>query len=251
MPGYDLLPVPTGDTSLFPNGFPEDQHPILVTSGLQNDIRINVVLPLQIEALLSAQYSVPYVDRLGDGQSAFQYQLNNYIGGLDGQNTMSLVPALVGTAAGTPAVPATFDPNEEAYNSFPTGTYSSLVKQIGVFNALSGPSVQGEAFDLISDNEPTTMYTEKAFQAMNNQPLILQGLLALQCLRNNVYFNDTQFMEPVLRSGNVTFGTAVKSPLKQQVYEDAGAYAAVGQVLGHNPESCEDAIANNDPNASM
>ena len=93
MPGYDLLPVPQ-DESLFPNGFPEDQHPVLVTNGLQNDIRITAVLPLQIKALLSAQYSVPYVDRLGNGKDAFQYQLNNYIGGIDGQNTMSLVPGM-------------------------------------------------------------------------------------------------------------------------------------------------------------
>ncbi|KAI7219818.1 hypothetical protein KC333_g2710 [Hortaea werneckii] len=250
VPGYDLLPVPQDD-SLFPNGFPEDQHPILVTNGLQNDIRITVVLPLQIKALLSAQYSVPYVDRLGNGKDAFQYQLNNYIGGIDGQNTMSLVPALVGSATGTPAVPATFDPNDKAYNVYPTGEYSSLVKQIGVFNALSGPSVQGEAFDIYSNNEPTEIYTPKAFRAMNNQPLILQGLVAALCLRNNYYFNDTQFMEPALRSESVTFGSAVKSPLKNQVYKDQGAYAAVAQILGHNPESCSDAIANNDPAASQ
>ncbi|RMY93523.1 hypothetical protein D0861_01904 [Hortaea werneckii] len=250
VPGYDLLPVPQDD-SLFPNGFPEGQHPILVTNGLQNDIRITAVLPLQIKALLSAQYSVPYVDRLGNGKDAFQYQLNNYIGGIDGQNTMSLVPALVGSATGTPAVPATFDPNDQAYNTFPTGQYSSLVKQIGVFNFLSGPSIQGEAFDIYASNEPTDMYTPKAFRALNNQPLILQGLVATLCLRNNYYFNNTQFMEPVLRSENVTFGSAVKSPLKNQVYQNQGAYAAVAQILGHNPESCSDAIANNDPAASQ
>ncbi|KAI7537473.1 hypothetical protein KC331_g10906 [Hortaea werneckii] len=250
VPDYDLLPVPQDD-SLFPNGFPEDQHPILVTNGFQNDIRITVVLPLQIKALLSAQYSVPYVDRLGNGKDAFQYQLNNYIGGIDGQNTMSLVPALVGSATGTPAVPATFDPNDQAYNVYPTGEYSSLVKQIGVFNFLSGPSIQGEAFDIYSSNEPTEMYTHKAFRAMNNQPLILQGLVAKLCLRNNYYFNDTQFMEPALLSESVTFGSAVKSPLKNQVYKDQGAYAAVAQILGHNPESCSDAIANNDPAASQ
>lgn len=121
------------------------------------------------------------------------------------------------------------------------------MKQIGVFNALSGPSVQGEAFDLYSSNTPTTTYTPKAFKAMNNQPLILQGLVSTMCLRNNYYFNDTRFMEPVLRSGSVTFGSAVKSELKGQVYEDQGAFAAVAQILGHNPESCEDAIAKNDP----
>jgi len=83
---------------------------------------------------------------------------------------------------------------------------------------------------------------------MNNQPLILQGLASAFCLRNNIYFNDTQFMQPVLRSGNVTFGTTpiVSSELGTSPYVDQGAYAAVGQIVGHNPESCESAVANND-----
>jgi len=72
VPTYKLLPVPTTDTSLFHNGFNESEHPILIVSCYQNDIRMTAVLPLQITALLSAQFSVPYVDRLGDGRSAFQ-----------------------------------------------------------------------------------------------------------------------------------------------------------------------------------
>jgi len=72
------------------------------------------------------------------------------------------------------------------------------------------------------------------------------------CLRNNLYFNDTRFMEPRLRIAQVTFGAAPVIPkaLGLQVFDGQGAYEAVAQIVGQNPESCEEAIERNDAFAS-
>jgi hypothetical protein len=67
---YPLLTPPYSDTTLFPQGFPPNAHPVLVSSGYDNDIRM---ASLQIPALKSASIYVPYTDRLGDGKTAFNY----------------------------------------------------------------------------------------------------------------------------------------------------------------------------------
>jgi len=67
---YPLLTPPYSDTTLFPKGFPPNAHPVLVSSGYDNDIRM---ASLQIPALKSASIYVPYTDRLGDGKTAFNY----------------------------------------------------------------------------------------------------------------------------------------------------------------------------------
>lgn len=67
---YPLLTPPYSDTTLFPQGFPSNTHPVLVNSGYDNDIRM---ASLQIPALKSASIYVPYTDRLMDGQTPFNY----------------------------------------------------------------------------------------------------------------------------------------------------------------------------------
>lgn len=67
---YPLLTPPFSDTTLFPQGFPPNAHPVLVSSGYDNDIRM---ASLQIPALKSASIYVPYTDRLRDGMTAFNY----------------------------------------------------------------------------------------------------------------------------------------------------------------------------------
>lgn len=67
---YPLLTPPFPDTTLFPKGFPSNAHPVLVSSGYNNDIRM---ASLQIPALKSASIYVPYTDRLGNGMTAFNY----------------------------------------------------------------------------------------------------------------------------------------------------------------------------------
>lgn len=162
--------------------------------------------------------------------------------------------ALVGSLGGTLAVPAVFDPESAAYTISPTGEHSALVKQnLGLFNTISGPSLQGEAVDLYTNSTPTARYTPHAFHTLYNQPLILSGALSTMCLRNNLYFNDTRFMEPKLRTSQVTFGAypVIPKALDSQVYDGQGAYEAVAQVVGHNPEECEEAIESNDAFASQ
>lgn len=87
---YPLLPVPTDDKSLFPNGFPAGKHPILVSSYYGSDIRLFGIL--QIESLFGGAVYAPFVDRLGDGKTPFQFPLINLVGGVNGQDLGALVP---------------------------------------------------------------------------------------------------------------------------------------------------------------
>ena len=87
---YKLLPLPTSDATLFPNGFPAGQFPVIVSSGLESDIRMS---SLQLmSSLLQGSVRVPYVDRLGDGKTPFQFSVEQYIGGVNGQDVSGLVP---------------------------------------------------------------------------------------------------------------------------------------------------------------
>ena len=65
-------------------------HPVLVTIDEESDIRMSA---LQIPTpLLAGSIVVPYVDRLGDGETGFQFSVKQYIGGYDGDNISGLVP---------------------------------------------------------------------------------------------------------------------------------------------------------------
>lgn len=65
-------------------------HPVVVSHYYGSDIRLFDIL--QIEALLSGQVYVPFVDRLSDGQTPFQFPLISLIGGTNGQDLMATVP---------------------------------------------------------------------------------------------------------------------------------------------------------------
>lgn len=81
---YKLVPLPTSDKSLFPNGYPAGTHPVLVYAGYGNDIRQTIAgVPAYIPNLLSAQVNIPYVDRLGDGKTPFSRTVAGYIAGPD------------------------------------------------------------------------------------------------------------------------------------------------------------------------
>lgn len=63
---------------------------MLVSIYLDNDIRMTA---LQIPTpLLSASIQVPYVDRLGDGETGFLFSVKQYIGGYDGDDVSGYVP---------------------------------------------------------------------------------------------------------------------------------------------------------------
>ena len=43
-------------------------------------------------SLLGASVYVPYVDRLGDGKTPFQYSVKQYISGINGDSVAGLLP---------------------------------------------------------------------------------------------------------------------------------------------------------------
>ncbi|KAL8730117.1 MAG: hypothetical protein Q9166_004316 [cf. Caloplaca sp. 2 TL-2023] len=244
---YPLLTPPFADKSLFPTGFPANTHPVLVATGFQNDIRM---ANLQIPFLLGGNIYVPYTDRLKDGKTPFNYAVQNYIGGVDGKDVQGLVPSLVGTLEGTTIFVASFAPNNDAYAPIASNPneFTAQVKQVIIPNPISGPSVKPEAFDFDFITAKSPLYTARTFHAMINQPQTLNNLL---CQRNPYYFNET-FAEPKLRSGNVTLygptAGAAPSALAGR-YIKQGGYSASGEMVGYNPETCENAAARADPKA--
>ncbi|KAL8935689.1 MAG: hypothetical protein Q9216_005301 [Gyalolechia sp. 2 TL-2023] len=244
---YPLITPPFADKTLFPKGFPANTHPVVVSTGYQNDIRM---MALQIPALLAGSIYVPFTDRLKDGKTPFNYGVQNYIGGVDGKEIEGVVPAVVGTAEGTKIFVGRFAPNNDAYAPIASNPneFTAQVKQIILPNPISGPGIVPEAYDLDFISALAPLYTQKIFRAIINQPTILTNLL---CQRNTYYFNET-FAEPKLRSGNVTlFGPLAGSVPRALAgrYVKQGGYSASGEIVGYNPETCEDAASNVDPKA--
>ena len=100
---YKLLPLPSTDKSLFPNGFPTGKHPVVVTSGLNSDIRM---MKLQLQKpLLGGSITVPYVDRLRDGKTPFCFTVKQYIGGVNNDDVNALVPSRLSPAL-PPSIPS-------------------------------------------------------------------------------------------------------------------------------------------------
>lgn len=97
---YPLITPPFNDASIFPKPFPANTHPVYVSTGYQNDIRM---INLQISALLSGSIYVPYTDRLKDGKTPFNYGIQNYIGGVDGREFEGVVPGRLFTCSTTPS----------------------------------------------------------------------------------------------------------------------------------------------------
>ncbi|KAL8806413.1 MAG: hypothetical protein Q9182_001328 [Xanthomendoza sp. 2 TL-2023] len=233
---------------LFPTGFPADSHPVLVGTGYQNDIRMS---KLQIKRLLAGNVYVPYTDRLRDGKTPFQYAVRNYIGGVNGEDLMGVVPSLVGTTLdGTTIFVGTFAPNNDAYApiSDNPNEFTAQVKRLIVPNPASGPAVTPEAFDLLFSTASTPLYTPRTFHALINQPQILNNGL---CQRNPYYFNET-FTKETLRSGTVTLYGPTAGDLPQKLagrFFNQGGYSASASSLGYNPEECTSAAAKVDPKA--
>lgn len=240
---YKLVSLPTSDKTLFPNGFPAGKHPVLVTMTIENDIRMSA---LQIPTpLLAGSILVPYVDRLGNGATGFQFSVKQFIGGYDGDDVSGYVPALVGSLGGTTISVASFVPDDGPYEAISTSPpeYVAKVKDVIVPNPVSGPGVIEEAIDTDFFAVFSSSYTAHAFHEVISQPLILTNGL---CQRNPIYFNQT-FSDPVFRNGTVTLyspGAAFAG-----VYDGVQGYSASGESVGYNPETCSSAAANTDPKA--
>ncbi|KAI4172573.1 MAG: hypothetical protein LQ346_008573 [Caloplaca aetnensis] len=243
---YKLITPPASDKTLFPAGLSAGTHPVVVSTGLQNDIRMSL---LQIkEALFSGSIYVPYTDRLNDGKTPFNYGVRNYIGGLNGEDVRGLIPAIVATLGGTTVFVASFIPENEAYARVAPNEFIAQVKQVIVPNPISGPEVKPEAFDLDFTTTSSPLYTDKAFHALINQPIILTNGL---CQRNTYYFNET-FTAPASRSGNLTLYGPISGSVPQALagkYTKQGGYSANGEIVGYNPETCSVAAARLDPKA--
>ena len=258
-----LASVPTEDTSLFPNGFPANYHPVLVSSGYDDDIRMGA---LQIDGpLLNGQLGVPYVRRFDSQPSTIlNAELNGYLSGDNGNTVAGLVPATVSTLIeGFATRLGQFAPNNAAYQ-LNDDVYSNTVAWNVLPNPISGPGVYIEALDmtyLAASSLQNT--TPKLFKVMLNQPGILTGvigdLVGNLCQRNQYYFNNlTSTMFP--RSGNVTLGPAADglgpqltgtlqaaSPDGSGVYSFLEGFSGCAQGVGFNPENCDDASNNVDP----
>lgn len=249
--GYKPLDVPT---DILPN-FPPGMHPMIVQGGYQNDIRMTPLnlVPLQIPSLMQAAIIVPYADVTKDGKTPINVPVNYYIGGTDGNDLASLVPAIVGAVPlfeGTVIAPAKMVPNSAAVQSLPGGLYSFQAKPFLLPNPVSGPGVVGEAFDLLYRLTSTSPYTARTFHALLNAPQLLDDGL---CQRQSLFFNET-FANPHMAVGNITLYREflLDTPPSAIVgtYTNVYCYQANGELVAtYVGETCPVAAARLDPAA--
>jgi hypothetical protein len=119
--------VPRNDPTLFPSGFDEDKHPVYVTAGYVDDIRMSV---LQIDgALLLASVYVPYVRRPNSQSgTVLSAPLNQYMAGPNGMPLAALVPSTVSTVVeGFQVRLGRIVPDNAAYQLNSAGVYSTKV----------------------------------------------------------------------------------------------------------------------------
>ncbi|KAL4962174.1 uncharacterized protein BDV14DRAFT_178830 [Aspergillus stella-maris] len=250
---HDPLDIPS---DILPSSFPEGKHPLLVSAGYDNDIRMTALdlVPLQIPALMAGSVILPYVDVLKDGKTPINAPINTYIGGIDGQDLQALVPSIaagISPFEGTTTFPASFAPDTEAAQSLDgTGLYSIEVKPYLLPNMLSGPGVYAEAFDmlysLIDDEE--SPYTAHTFHSLINRPQLLNSGL---CQRNTLYFNQT-FTDGKMAVGNVTLYHQILDTPPAEIegeYTDVYCYQANAVQVGDLGESCSSAAENVDESA--
>lgn len=248
------LVSPPNDPSLFPSGFPNGTHPVLVNIGLNDDIRMSA---LQIDGgLMTASIYVPYVAQSGS-QTPLSAALPNYIAGQDGPLPNGLVPAVASSLlfAGNPLRLGQFIPESQPYQVDAGGDFSATSSWAIVPNTISGPGVYPEAVDLLFRTTTSPKYTAKGFKTLINLPIVLPSGM---CQRNTYYFNNATAL-PAFRTGQVTLGPGASgsdplssglqkaSPDGSGVYQNVDGYAACAQNVGNNPEACETAAANVDP----
>jgi hypothetical protein len=275
-PKPTLLPVP--DSLNFEIGM----HPILVVSGVNNDIRqssLYIDQPLRTTGVFA-----PFTST-GKSDTAFSAPLVSYLAGSDKtKNTIlpALVPALVATLAGglTSGI-GDFLPVDAAWESGPTnpdGTllYSSKTKQVVFANPISGPGIYPAVVDMLFSDESMPRYSLKQVLEMINQPYILNtpfnavpsalpGLPGgiMTCMRNTYYFtNKTAQVQP--RFGNVTLGPSAAafrtgffpgtlqkaSPDMVGDYLGVHGFSGCAQLVGYNTvggQDCEEAAKVVDP----
>ncbi|PIA97228.1 hypothetical protein CB0940_05965 [Cercospora beticola] len=251
--GLRMLDVPN-DPSLFPQGFPAGFQPVLVNSGLTDDIRMSA---LQIdEGLMQGNIYVTYVGQRGSS-TPLAASTKGYIAGINGPLPNGLVPAVASPLlfGGNPLRLGQFQPKGAAYQQNGNDILGARVAWTIVPNPISGPGVYPNAFDMIFRTAPSSRYTDRTFKSLINQPIILPTGL---CQRNTYYFNNAT-ANPVFRNGNVTLGPGASgsspfssglqkaSPDGSGFYGNVDGYSACAQNVGYNPENCEQAARSVDP----
>ncbi|KAF2210192.1 hypothetical protein CERZMDRAFT_113425 [Cercospora zeae-maydis SCOH1-5] len=254
-PGQDLtmLDVPD-DPSLFPEGWPAGSQPVLVNSGLTDDIRLSA---LQIDGgLLQGQIYVTYVGRRGSS-TPLSAATKGYIAGQNGPLPNGLVPAVASPLlfGGNPLRLGQFQPQGDAYQQNGNDIFGARVAWVIVPNPISGPGVYPNAFDMIFRTASSSRSTEKTFKSLINQPIILPSGM---CQRNTYYFGNAT-AEPIFRNGNVTLGPGASgdSPFSSELqkgspdgsgfYSSVDGYSACAQNVGFDPQDCEEAARTVDP----
>lgn len=232
-----LLPLPTDNKALFPNGFPTGMHPVLANVGVQSDIQMSA---LQIDGgLKGASVYATYISREGK-PTPLAASLSSYIAGEHGPLPDGLVPAVASPLlfAGTPIRLGEFDPDADAYMLDGGGALSTQSRWAIVPNPISGPGVYSKAVDfLFRFQQGAKKYSELLFKTLINQPIILPSG---KCQRNQYYFANAsaeqQFVAGQVRLGPGASGYGVlkgalmeASPGGDGVYEDQEGFR--GKVL--------------------
>ena len=198
---------------------------------------------------MQASVIVPFTDVLQDGHTPINVVVNQYVGGTSGQDLQAVVPSIaagVSPFEGTTTFPATFSPDTAAVRSLSGGLYSIEVKPYLLPNTISGPGVYAEAFDILYSLTQSSPYTDHTFHALLNQPQLLNNGL---CQRNTLYFNET-FANPKMAVGSVTLYHQILSTppaALQGTYNNVYCYQANAEQIGYARESCQSAVANQDP----
>ncbi|KAF2754533.1 hypothetical protein EJ05DRAFT_504068 [Pseudovirgaria hyperparasitica] len=257
--GLSLLDVPASELPGFQGN---DLHPVLVQSGWNDDIRLDV---LQIwGALFQASVSALYVSKDGS-RTPLQADTAGVIGATDSSPPLGgLVPALVSTLfGGTTLGIGNFKPTDGAYQTDINGVMSANSKVAILPNPLSGPGVELELADMVFTSAARPKYTLAQLKRVMNQPVLLNTQEPItnkgKCILNTYYLNNAT-ANPQLRTGNVTLGPGSTFDLESTFVKAApdggfGHYLSVdgmsacAQVLGSNPLYCDDAGEQIDPAA--
>lgn len=216
--------------AVFPKGsFPKNAHPVIVQIGHQNNI--SQFGHLQIPKMMAGRLLVPFVDRLGNGLTPFNYPLKNWISGV-GDSLKGLVPTLAGNLKGTEA---TFNPGfGPAYTAMDSDTYSAQVSQF---------------IDMAFTPDEMPLFTNHTFHMMLNQPQMLDSIGLDKCFRNTIYFNQSN-AQPSFRNGNVTFHKDLHLTGFPGFYPSISGFSATGQEIGYNAQICSKAAHDVDSLAS-
>ncbi|KAH9906056.1 hypothetical protein F4778DRAFT_779440 [Xylariomycetidae sp. FL2044] len=244
--GKPLAALPN-DPALFPLGWPNGTHPVLLSFSYLTDIKQDLLfIPLRISSLMAATIEIPCVDQLGDRITCFTHTVTNLIGGGASQFDSSIIPSIVATLEGNTVIPGTFEPSDAAYNVI-NDEYQAHVLRTIVPNPLSGPGVEESVFSMqFNRADSGTLLTDRGFKFLISQPSISN--IGLTCQRRPRYFNET-YSDPFFCNGNATIEGSFPPSLAgiRRAYANQPCWSAAGSQVAYFQQNCRDAAQQNDP----